>query len=290
VTAIANAMRNAHDAEWTAACAAFRGPLFESLRGELESLTEFPDIAALNRLAALGSPPPLTADGRRFIFVAPEPSRKGLSAVDSRYEARVQLEAAIETRPGNWHDMFNALVWLAWPLAKAALNAVHSREMKQENSVRTGRRSVARDVATLFDEGGAVLACADPGLADLLRQFRWQELFCVRRAEVESRIRCYIFGHALFDRARQPYKGMTAHALIFAVTTEFFLQTPALQVRALDAMLADWFDAAANLDSTQRLAPLPVLGFPGFCAASTDPRYYDDAAVFRPGRMRKQRP
>jgi hypothetical protein len=279
-------MCNVDDPDWAAA---FRGPMFEALRRELESLTEFPDIAALNRLAALGSPPPRTADGRRLRFAAPSPSRKGLSVVDARYEARVQREAAIETRPGNWHDVFNALVWLAWPLAKAALSAVHAREMKEENCVKPGRRSVARDVATLFDEGGAVLACADPALADLLRQFRWQELFCVRRAEVESHIRCYIFGHALFDRARQPYKGMTAHALIFPVTPDFLLQTPALQVRALDAILAGWFGNAANLDSTQRLAPLPVLGFPGFCAASTDPSYYKDAAVFRPGRLRKQR-
>jgi hypothetical protein len=264
--------------------------LFESLRRELESLTEFPDIAALNGLAALGALPQLTADGRRLSFAAPAPSGKGLSVVDSRYEARVQREAAIETRPGNWHDMFNALVWLAWPLAKAALNAVHTHDIDEENCAGTGRRSVARDIATLFDESGAVLACADPALGGLLRQFRWKELFCVRRAEVESRIRCYIFGHALFDRARQPYKGMTAHALIFPVTPDFFQQTPALQVRALDAMLAGWFGNPANLDSTQRLAPLPVLGFPGFCAASTDPRYYDDAAVFRPGRLRKQRP
>jgi hypothetical protein len=103
-------------------------------------------------------------------------------------------------------------------------------------------------------------------------------------------MRCYIFGHALFDKARQAYKGMTAHALIFPVAPDFFLQAPALQIRALDAMLAGWFGNTANLDSTQRLAPLPVLGFPGFCAASTDPCYYDDTVVFRSGRLRKQRP
>jgi hypothetical protein len=98
-----------------------------------------------------------------------------------------------------------------------------------------------------------------------------------------------VFGHALLDRARQPYKGMTAHVLIFPVTQEFFARESGRQITALDDMLAEWFGDTANLDATAKLTPLPMLGFPGVCAASADPAFYDDAAVFRPSRSRTLR-
>jgi hypothetical protein len=263
----------------------FAGAFYDAVRGPLDSLVAFPDLATLNRLARKAVLQ--TSAGRPLAFVAPAATGKGLRVVDDRYESRVQRDAAIETRPGNWHDIFNALVWLAWPRAKATLNALHVNALG--NAVTPGRRGVARDLATLFDESGAVIACADIGLAALLMEFRWKELFCGRRAEVESHMRCYMFGHALLDRARQPYKAMTAHALIFPVTPEFFTRDSAAQIAALDAMLADWFGDAAKLDSMAALAPLPVLGFPGFFAANVDPRFYDDANVFRPGRLRNPR-
>jgi hypothetical protein len=279
----ATAVDDAPAIDWPAA--RFAGPLFDAVRGPLDSLAAFPDLVALNRLAreaALQTP-----DGRPLAFVAPAAPSKGLRVVDDHYESRVRRDAAIETRSGNWHDAFNALVWLAWPRAKTALNALHLREAG--NATAGGRRGIVRDVATLFDEGGAVIACADAGLAALLREFRWKELFCERRTGVESRMRCFVFGHALLDRGRQPYKGMTAHALIFPVAQEFFAQECRRQIAALDCMLAGWFGDVANIDSTAQLAPLPVLGFPGFSAASADPDFYDDASVFRPGRLRQPR-
>jgi len=41
---------------------------------------------------------------------------------------------------------------------------------------------------------------------------------------------------------------------------------------------------AAALDSTRMLAPLPILGVPGWEAANERESFYDDASVFRPGR------
>lgn len=278
--------RRVHDAEWEAACEVFAGPLFDALRRELENLSGFPDIAMLNELAARSFGSPLLTNGRVLRLVEAVAAAKGLRP--SGYEARVHLESEIETRPGNWHDMFNALVWIAWPRAKAALNAVHARQTHNEG-VTTHLRGVARDLATLFDEGGAVIACSDPALGKLLRDFHWKELFCARRRDVQSSMRCYIFGHAIFDKARKPYKAMTAHVLIFPVAPDFFRQTRLAQIAALDALVAGWFGDFANLDSTQRFAPLPVLGFPGFCTANEEPQFYDDAAVFRPGRVRMTR-
>jgi hypothetical protein len=131
-----------------------------------------------------------------------------------------------------------------------------------------------------------VIACSDAPLAALVREFRWKAVFCERRAEVLARMRCYVFGHALLDKARAPYKAMTARALMLAVPADFFSQALTRQIAALDALAAAWFADDANLAATSQLAPLPVLGFPGFFSANADPGFYDDAKVFRAGRLR----
>jgi hypothetical protein len=279
----------AYDAndEWAEAGAAFASPLFDAVSDDLASFDRFPVIAELNALAVARSLSLSGENGDPLRFAAAAPATKGLRVAGDGYEGRIRRDGQIETRPDDWHDLFNALAWLAWPRCKAALNALHVREMQLDDAAHATHRGVARDLATLFDEGGAVLACGDRMLTQLLREFRWRELFVDRRAQVQSKMRCYVFGHALLDRARNPYKSMTAHALIFPVASEFFLQPVVQQVKSLDTTLAAWFADPENTGSTQRLSPLPVMGFPGFCAANCDPEYYNDINVFRPGRMRQ---
>jgi hypothetical protein len=57
----------------------------------------------------------------------------------------------------------------------------------------------------------------------------------------------------------------------------------------VDALLA-WhlFDPAAMLD-TRELAPLPLLGIPGWCEDNRQEEYYDDREQFRPGRLSEKR-
>jgi len=38
------------------------------------------------------------------------------------YELHIAQTGEVETRPGNWHDLFNALAWVAFPRRKAAIN------------------------------------------------------------------------------------------------------------------------------------------------------------------------
>src|SRR6266542_4341587 len=80
---------------------------------------EIPDLAGINRVATtsrLSLP-----DGIALRFEA-APARRSAALM---YEQRIADEGVIEFRPGSWHDFANALVWLAFPLTKAALNAVH---------------------------------------------------------------------------------------------------------------------------------------------------------------------
>jgi hypothetical protein len=276
--------------DWLASAATFNTPFYDAVREQLKRLQRFPDLAELNALAESQVPRAANVNGEPLRFVPPASRnlREGLAIADNHYELRVYRKACVETRPGNWHDCFNALSWLAWPRSKAALNALHVREQPVSDAAIPARRSAARDAATLFDEGGAVLACSDAELAGLLRDFRWRELFCTRRHEAMAHLRCYVFGHALLDKARAPYKSLTAHALIFPVPHDFLLLPAATQLARLDALLAAWITAPANLQSTDCFAPLPLLGLPGFCQANAEPVYYDDLSVFRPGRSRAE--
>ncbi|MCZ7563526.1 MAG: DUF3025 domain-containing protein [Burkholderiales bacterium] len=189
------------------------------------------------------------------------------------------------TRELSWHDLFNALVWLAFPRTKAMLNRRHDRALREApHAHRAGARGIGRDVLTLFDEGGMLVACADAKLAALLRAFRWKELFWVRRAEVAAGMRFHLFGHAICERSLAPFRGVAAKALVFAATPDDLAMPAEAQVALADAYAAGYFGRPESLASTRLLAPLPVLGIPGWVAANADPAYYDDVTQFRPGR------
>jgi len=194
------------------------------------------------------------------------------------YELRVHACGEIATRPCNWHDLFNALAWLAFPRTKARLNAIHASEIP----VDTKRRGAARDLLTIFDEGGALVACSDPALLELIRAFRWQTLFWTERRRVLTSLRIVVFGHAVLEQALMHWPGITCKALLIPVE-QALLSAPIGQLRqVLDAAAAGWFDARARGSSPRDLAPLPVFGYPGWSEGSARAEFYADERYFRP--------
>lgn len=202
---------------------------------------------------------------------------------NERYEPRIFLTGEVQTRNANWHDFFNLMVWLAFPRTKARLNSIHY-SLAQAQPLQTNR-SRAQDVLTLFDEGGIVVTSTDATLLELVRQFRWKELFWQRREAVLRHLRFFLFGHALYEKALAPYKGLTAKGLLLDVDATFMAQPLAVQLAAIDTRAADWF-ATDALQSTRALAPVPILGYPGWDARNADESYYDDSAYFRSGYTR----
>src|SRR5512133_1608583 len=101
----------------------------------------WPDCSRLSELASRRNPPLLNWTGRRIQFC--EPSRAKHSA--AHYERRIAEDGLVEYRQASWHDFFNALVWLTFPLAKAALNRRHVLELAGEVN---GRRGRIRDALT----------------------------------------------------------------------------------------------------------------------------------------------
>jgi len=261
---------------WGAALAA---PIFDALRPSLSRLASgrFPRHDDLNALADHSV---VSGGGAPIRFIPPANVREP----SAEYEIRIFETGEVHTRPGNWHDLFNALVWLAFPRTKAVLNRHHHGEIIARRGERL--RGTARDVLTLFDEGGVVVGSADAKLSELLRNFRWKELFWTRRRDVQRSMRFHVFGHAIYEKALEPHKGVTAKALIVDVAPELPLTTTERQLAELDARAASYFSGAQALASTRSLSPLPILGVPRWEPANEREDYYDDVSQFRPGRVR----
>jgi hypothetical protein len=258
---------------------ALSAPIFEPLWPSLERLPSgrFPRHEELNAIVESSV---ISGGGAPIRFVPPlsfkEPS--------AQYEIRIFETGQVQTRPDNWHDLFNALVWLTFPRTKAVLNRHH----REQIIARRGEplRGTVRDVLTLFDEGGVIVGAADAGLCALLRDFRWKELFWTHRADVSRRMRFNVFGHAIYEKALEPYKGVTAKALIVDVAPAL-LHAPAGRLLAeLDARAEHYFSETQALASTRSLSPLPILGIPGWELSNAEERYYDDVSQFRPRRAR----
>ena len=242
------------------------------MRRWLGELPPAPDTAAVAALAARF--PILAPDGRRIRFVPPQAD--GLV-----YECRIRDTGEVETRPGNWHDFFNALVWLSFPQAKLAISARHVQAMAPAGAVRGSER----DALTHFDECGIVVLSSQPRLLDLLREFRWRALFAERRADVLRAMRFVVFGHATYESLLNPFRGLTAKAILHEVDDVWLSMPVAAQAAAVDALLAADF-ANGRCARPRDLQPLPVLGIPGVTPDSELASYYDDRWQFRPGRRR----
>src|SRR2546425_11627181 len=257
---------------------ALDAPIFTALTPLLGRLPRdrFPRHDELN---ALRIPSVVSGGGAPIRFVPPAAASGKFS---SQYEVRVFETGEVQTRADSWHDLFNALVWLAFPKTKAVLNRHHYEEIR----ARRGEplRGTARDVLTLFDEGGVVVASADAELPVLLREFRWKELFWRRRAEVLRSMRFYVFGHAIYEKALEPYKGVTAKALILDAAPGLLDAPIERQLAELDARAAEYFSGTRAFASTRNLSPLPILGIPGWEPANASEEYYDDPSQFRPRR------
>lgn len=206
------------------------------------------------------------------------------------YELRISDTGEVPLRDANWHDFFNALVWLSFPRLKSALNHAHAQEL---NACRTGtrnlRRSAQRDALTLFDESGILVLSSSAQILQGIRDFSWRQVFVEQREMLKRTTRFLIFGHAVYEKALSPYIGMTGHALLLQTDKDAGGEQQAdvaQRTAQADAMGAS--RVKAGLLNTRELSPLPLLGVPGWWAANTEPSFYDNTDYFRAGRARRQ--
>lgn len=249
--------------------------LFESVAPLMRTL-EGIDADALNaRASVLPERPYIAATGRPIRFVVPD-------ADPMAYEQRVHERGEVPTRPDNWHDLFNALVWMRFPRAKAALNAVHIEEMGPRGG--SAPRGARRDAATQFDESGLVVLSADPALLSLLASHRWTELFWQQRQSVCRHMRFLVFGHGLLDALRRPFHGLCGRAVL--IETDAALADAGIDAQAshADAVIAERFLRGDCYPRARCFTPVPVLGIPGVTPGNACRDYYEDTRQFRPPR------
>lgn len=220
-----------------------------------------PPLAHYNALVAARGL--TTGGGQPLRFVLPDDSPLG-------YEERAHRLGEVETRPENWHDAYNAEVWLEFPRAKTVINRRHFDALSEQRGIGDPRRGRIRDRLTQFDECGVLIAGLRSELWQALCEHRWREVFVDHRDEARA-ASFLIFGHASRDSLRAPFVGLCGKAL--------WLDTDSRSLEELDELLAR---RLASADFCQRWPALPLLGIPGITADNDDPAYYDDTRQFRP--------
>lgn len=255
-------------------------PQFAPLRAVSKHLPQYhwPDVRDLNEIADAFCAQLVNDSGQRIRFVA---QRDKPLRFEDKFEPRAYLRGEVMVREANWHDLFNALVWMVFPAAKAAINRRHYESLQAQSGP---QRSPLGDALTMFDEDGMVVLSADTELLDLLRRFRWKDLFWERRDAVRAEMRFLLFGHAMYEKALHPYVGMTAKSVLLEVPREMLELGNAALTVAVDRCLAAYVSDPRNFRHGRLLAPLPVLGVPGWWPDNEYAGFYDDTSYFRPGR------
>jgi hypothetical protein len=243
----------------------------------------FPTLQECNALLLSRKPSIKVQNGSALTFV---PQEYGKLEFEAQYEPRCYLKGEVPTRSENWHDLLNALVWLTFPKAKAAINGRHYAALTQAALPEgSSERGAERDAITLLDESGVIVPYADSGLAELLRGFQWKELFWHMREQLAANMGFYIFGHGLYEKALKPYIGMTGQGLLLPVEKAFFTWPEEQRLSKLDELLAAYLSDKEKACCTRELSPVPLLGIPGWSAENEAPEYYDNTDYFRSGRQ-----
>src|SRR5690606_36267822 len=160
----------------------FDHPVFDGVQPWRDWLVaaSWPTLEAMNApLAVRGSDEregaPIGRAGWPLRFVTQD---EAMLADGLHYEQRIAERGQIATRNSNWHDLFNALIWLRYPQIKRAMNA---RQVADIMRVGTRRRTRAQDALTQFDEAGVVLTVrADDrteSLTEAWNRHDWYRLF-----------------------------------------------------------------------------------------------------------------
>jgi hypothetical protein len=194
-------------------------------RDGFPSLAERSDLFEAQRLR-------LAPDVPQLAFVEPRqrPRRgrgRGPVQLEDLYEGSIVVRHEVPGFVDGYHDLFNFLVWLAFPKAKWA---IHQRQYRAQQSWvpagasrLPGRRTREQDALTLFDEGGGILLWRRPPS----QHGPAFEVSSDVRATFSGAEAALLFGHAVMEHVyydRPEVRVVSANVLLPA------------EVRTLDAL------------------------------------------------------
>jgi hypothetical protein len=260
---------------------AMRSPMFRPLRN-LAAVVQGAQWPTADRLNAMATRIAAVSGGGQPLRFASLSGAASPGAAD--YEMQIHDDGVVPLRDANWHDLFNALTWLAFPRTKAAMNHVHRDELRAAPGGASRMRNARRDVLTLLDESGVLVLSNSSTMLERLRAFAWKRVFCDERETLTRTTRFLMLGHGLYEKALSPFVGMTGHALLLSLPAHFDMSDEPSLLAYADTASAN--SVQASLQRPRDLSPLPVLGVPGWWHANRSATFYDNADYFRPGRTR----
>jgi len=188
---------------------------FAELLAELGGLDAFPAGPALSRwVEATRSAHAPELAPLRFVELRPRPRRakRGVVELGELYDARITCRSEVPCLSQSYHDLFNALMFKAFPRAKRALHARQYQALMgwaESGAERLpGRRTREQDALTLFDEGGSVVVCPtqlEPAFADGVEL----PLACAGASA-----QLVLFGHAVCEHLSEGQTGLRSSARV----------------------------------------------------------------------------
>ena len=231
--------------------------MFDGYDGYLDLLTaeRWPELDALNAR--------MPASGPRFVE-----QDAALLADGLHYEARI-AQGCIATRAENWHDLFNAMVWMRYPALKQTLNRQQCRHIERMG---TRERSPAQQALTQFDESGVIVRVRDTVLLDLWDRHDWTALFHANaeRWRDGGITVAAVVGHALMEQMLVPGRLLVGKCLVVMGDPDDGI-----------ARVVESISAGASLAAPSELRPLPLAGIPGW-QAGRRAEFYTQQDYFRP--------
>ncbi|RDH83908.1 MAG: hypothetical protein DIZ80_07160 [endosymbiont of Galathealinum brachiosum] len=243
-------------------------PIIRQLQSLTNNFGQFNDWPTINEYSELFN--------KKDVGIKPVPQSTSINSFEDQYEPRVYLKNELQTRTYNWHDFFNALIWLKFPKTKKTLNKIHYKQAIKRPV--GSNRSTLENRITQFDECGAIIITNNRKMLDLIKNHQWHELFISNQNEFENNLRCVIFGHAMFEKAINPYIGMTCHCIL--LEDQLLLDDINNDnYKDLDEKLANIWENQIS-SNPQKFNALPLLGIPGYWPVQNED-FYTNTNYFR---------
>lgn len=210
-------------------------------------MTVWPEVEAYGRLFG-GAPV-------RFESQPPRPrARRRRAPEGPGYDERICEAGVVPTRRHSWHDLFNALVWVTFPRAKAAL---HARQLRAQRASGDGaRRTREQDALALLDEGGVVMLCAEATLDAVRAALDARDVDAVAARTAAGQTLGVVYGHAVLEHLA--LEGPAVRALVHPVACDRIPAAAAACVAMADAGLAEALADTITFADAATVRSLPV--------------------------------
>lgn len=195
------------------------------------------------------------------------------------YEQEVFLHRRVPTRLQSWHDFFNNVTWILYPKTKWAI----MQRMQEENRSKTAGivRTTRQNLLAHFDECGMIFCSDKPEWFETVKMHAWKKLF-LETTHLQSHAWPLIFGHGLFEKAQNPYIGMTGKMFFLQVEPAFFALSLHDRILHVDIQVAKWILSEELPAEPKTLSPFPMLGWPKWHQHNDQTAFYENVQYFRP--------